>query len=86
MIFGLAIAFSIKAVATSDWISAALSVVFFTAHHIERFFSASSVEAELKKKVADVEEALRLTITEVSHVKMSQGITSNAFGGLNKRA
>lgn len=80
IIFGLAIVFALKAVATSDWIAAGLSVVFFAAHHIERFWSAESVEAKLSKKVCDVEEALRISISEISNIKLAGGLTNRTFG------
>ena len=91
VIFGLAIAFALKAVATADWLSAGLATLFFTAHHIERFFSSQSVEAQVRarvneieasvtKKVADIEAALRITIEKTTHLSMAQGLTNRVYG------
>lgn len=97
LIFGLAIAFALKAVATADWLSAGLAVTFFVAHHVERFLSAQSVETQVRAKVAevetsvnkrtdDIEAALRIAIEKISHVQIAQGLTNRIHGANNNIA
>lgn len=74
VIFGLSVAFALKAGFTADWISAALAGVFFAAHQVERYFSLNSVEAEVKKKITELEDALKITITELGYVKLGANI------------
>jgi hypothetical protein len=74
LIFGLGIAFSLKAVYSTDWPTVILALAFFSADHIERYFSAQSIEAKFQAKLTELETALRETIVAIGHVKAAQGI------------
>lgn len=74
IIFGAALAFAIRTVARPDAVSLAATLIFLSAHYVDRFFSAERIDSKAMAKVAELEDTMKQMRSDMSAIKLGQGI------------
>lgn len=74
VIFGLALAFAVKAIVHPDIASVAGLVLFLSAHYVDRFFSSERAEEKVVKRIADFEGEIKVIKDQVTRIALSVGI------------
>lgn len=74
IIFGAALAFAARTVLFADPISLLATLIFLSAHYVDRFFGVDRVESKAIARVEALESDLKTIKNDMSHMKLAAGI------------
>lgn len=74
IVFGLAVAFSIRTLIHPDFVSALGLIVWLSGFFIDRFFSAFSFEQKARERLDNVEASLKETKEYIQNQKLANSV------------
>jgi hypothetical protein len=74
IIFAVALAFAARSLWFADFVSLGATLIFLSAHYVDRFFGADRFESKAVARVATLEEELKVMKSELGQIRLAAGI------------